>query len=101
MNHNALHQLTGKTALVSLLAPALLTVCPLSASATTPGIGSVQQSADLLKGTVTDSQGEPIVGATVKVKGSTGGTISDIDGNFSVKARTGAVLEISYVGSAN
>ncbi len=98
MNHNALHQLTGKTALVSLLAPALLTVCPLSASATTPGIGSVQQSADLLKGTVTDSQGEPIVGATVKLKGSTGGTISDIDGNFSVKARTGAVLEISYVG---
>ncbi len=99
MNNNALHHLvTSKTSLVSLLAPALLTVIPLSASASTSGVAIVQQSADVLKGTVTDSQGEPIVGATVKVKGTTGGTISDIDGNFTVKAPAGAVLEISYVG---
>ncbi len=98
MNYNALHQLTGKTTLVSLLAPALLTAIPLQASASTSGVGVVQQSANLLKGTVTDSQGEPIVGATVKVKGTAGGTISDIDGNFTVKASTGTVLEISYVG---
>ena len=99
MKQNALHSFsTGKATLISLLAPTLLATCPLSASASTPGTSMTQQTADVLKGTVTDSQGEPIVGATIKVKGTAGGTISDIDGNFTVKAPAGATIEISYVG---
>ena len=48
-------------------------------------------------GTVTDAEG-PIIGATVRVKGSTVGAVTDIDGNFSIDVPAGATLEISYVG---
>ena len=49
-------------------------------------------------GNVLDKNGEPVVGATVQVPGTTVGTITDIDGNFSLKARTGEPLLVSYVG---
>ena len=45
-----------------------------------------------------DANGEPIIGASVKVKGSTGGTVTDIDGNFAIDAPAGAELEISSIG---
>ncbi len=98
MKHKALHSLTNKTAFVSLLAPALLASCPQSASASAAGIGITQQNAKKLTGTVVDAKGEPIIGATIKVKGSSTGTVTDIDGNFSVEAKPGVTLEISYVG---
>ena len=40
-------------------------------------------------GNVTDALGEPIIGATVQVKGSTSGTITDLDGNFAISADPG------------
>lgn len=49
-------------------------------------------------GTVVDATGEPIIGASVKVKGSNTGAVTDIDGNFTLRANTGAEIEISYVG---
>ena len=49
-------------------------------------------------GNVTDALGEPIIGATVQVKGSTSGTITDLDGNFAISADPGDVLVFSYVG---
>ena len=52
----------------------------------------------LIKGTVNDESGEPIIGASVKVQGSKEGAITDLDGNFSVKAASDATLNISYVG---
>lgn len=51
-----------------------------------------------IEGTVKDTKGEPIIGATVMVKGTATGTITDFDGNFSLDATDGANLEISYVG---
>lgn len=51
-------------------------------------------------GTVTDG-GETLIGATVIVKGATGGTVTDIDGNFSITANPGDVLEVSYTGFEN
>ena len=45
-----------------------------------------------------DANGEPIIGASVKVKGSTGGTVTDIDGKFTLDAPAGAELEISSIG---
>ena len=51
-----------------------------------------------IKGTVSDELGEPVIGASVKVQGTNDGTITDIDGNFSVKAASNATLTISYVG---
>ena len=44
--------------------------------------------------------GEPIIGATVMVKGVTGGTITDIDGNFSIQGKVGSTLSVTYVGYA-
>ena len=51
-----------------------------------------------VKGHVKDSAGEPIIGATVRVAGTNGGTITDFDGNFTIKAEQGATLNISYIG---
>lgn len=50
------------------------------------------------KGTVVEPNGEPIIGASVKVEGSSTGTITDFDGNFSLAVPTNAKLIISYVG---
>ena len=50
-------------------------------------------------GTVVDATGEPIIGASVIVKGTTNGTVTDFDGNFTVQNVPGkATLEISYIG---
>ena len=52
-----------------------------------------------VSGTVTSSQdGEPIVGAAVKVEGTNTGTVTDIDGHFQLNAPAGARLTISYLG---
>ncbi len=52
----------------------------------------------VVKGHVKDATGEPIIGATIRVDGTQGGTITDIDGNFSIKADAKSVLKISYIG---
>ena len=51
-----------------------------------------------VKGTVVDSQGEPVIGATVKEQGSQTGTVTDLDGNFTLQTKTGATISISYIG---
>lgn len=52
-----------------------------------------------VKGVIKDGNGEPIIGATVRVKGhESNGTISDLDGNFSLEVSPGDELEVSYVG---
>ncbi len=55
----------------------------------------------VLKGTVIDDTGEPLIGATVLVEGTTIGTATDIDGNFTIKCKPGAKLRVSYVGYDN
>ena len=55
-------------------------------------------NAQTVKGTVSDEAGEPIIGATVKVQGTNDATVTDFNGNFSVKASSSATLNISYVG---
>ena len=59
-------------------------------------MGALAQN--VVKGTVNDEAGEPIIGATVKVQGAQQGSITDFDGKFSVEAASNATLEISYVG---
>ena len=51
-------------------------------------------------GTIVDNIGEPIIGATVMEKGTSNGTVTDIDGNFRLKTASGATLVISYIGFA-
>ena len=49
-------------------------------------------------GKVTDAQGEPLVGATVKVDGTKNATVTDIDGLFSIAAKKSEKLTVSYIG---
>ena len=55
----------------------------------------------VIKGTVVDETGEPLIGATVLVEGTTVGTATDIDGNFAIKCKPGAKLRFTYVGYTN
>ena len=55
-------------------------------------------SAQTVKGTVTDSSGEPIIGATVMETGSQNGVVTDLDGNFTLQNVKGKTLTISYIG---
>lgn len=59
---------------------------------------SVTQSSTVIKGQIVDAEGEPIVGATVVEIGTTRGTVSDIDGNFTLNSHANAKLRITYVG---
>ena len=54
-----------------------------------------------VKGHVKDAQGEPIIGATVRVEGTQTATITDFDGNFTLKANAGADIVVSYIGYQN
>ena len=65
-------------------------------SAATESVASVQQTQQAT-GHVEDSQG-PLIGATVMEKGTTNGTVTDFEGNFSLNVKPGATLVISYVG---
>ena len=51
-----------------------------------------------IKGNVTDKNGEPIIGANITVKGTSRGTITDIDGNFTLEIPANAQIQISYIG---
>ena len=59
-------------------------------------MGALAQN--VVKGTVNDEVGEPVIGATVKVQGTQQGSITDFDGKFSIEAPSNATLEVSYVG---
>ncbi len=57
------------------------------------------QDSRTIRGTVTDAEtGEAIIGATVVIQGTTSGDVTDIEGNFQLEAKTGDILEVSYVG---
>ncbi len=78
---------TRKT-MTSVALTSCLSLMPLSALA----------QSGTVTGTVVDEEG-PVIGATVRIKGSTqGGAVTDLDGNFSIKADKGQTLEITYVG---
>ena len=58
-----------------------------------------QQLNRKIKGTVKDNNGEPVIGANVSVKGTTNGTITDVDGNFSLEnISDNDIIVISYIG---
>lgn len=58
----------------------------------------VMQQNSKVKGTVKDAHGEPVIGANVTVVGTSSGSITDMDGNFSVDAAPGAKIKVSFIG---
>lgn len=57
-----------------------------------------QQANKRITGVVKDANGEPVIGANIVVKGTTNGTITDMDGNFVLDVPAGAILHVSYIG---
>lgn len=53
-----------------------------------------------VSGTVVDANGDPLIGVAIQIKGTTTGTITGIDGDFTLDARKGDVLVVSYIGYA-
>ncbi len=64
-------------------------------------VPSVAQSDKKITGTVLDATGMPVIGANVMVKGTTNGTITDMDGKFSLEVSKNATLVVSYIGFGN
>ena len=66
---------------------------------TSPAVAEVTQQGVLVKGVVKDAKGEPIIGATVTEKGTKNATVTDFDGNYSLRvANRNVTLVVSYIG---
>ena len=81
----------------TVMASALVTGAPQAVFAYVGEVQAVSQTG-AIKGKIVDSYGEPVIGANVKVKGTTNGTITDMDGNFTLNNVSGGTLVISFIG---
>ncbi len=98
MKNDSLNLIPKRILFSTVMASALLAVSPQIAWAEANEMQTVMQSGSI-KGQVVDATGEPVIGASVMVKGSTNGTITDVEGNFTLSGVPGSgVLVISYIG---
>ena len=84
-----------------VLLTALVLACGVPASFSTGssvGFTAMAQSNGKVSGVVKDADGEPLIGVTVRVKGTQRGTVTDINGNYSIQASKNQTLVFSYVG---
>lgn len=90
----------AKSSCIVLASALICTSLPALATSSTAGTNlAVQQQDQKLKGQVIDATtGEPVIGVNVLVKGTTNGTITDIDGKYELNAPAGAILQISFIG---
>lgn len=90
----------AKSSCIVLASALFCTSLPALATSSTVGTNlAVQQQDQKLKGQVIDATtGEPVIGVNVLVKGTTNGTITDIDGKYELNAPAGAILQISFIG---
>ncbi len=89
-----------KTLLLMGACAAMGAIPTMQANAASPtGAANVVQQQKNVKGVINDSFG-PVVGATVMEKGTSNGTVTDVDGNFSLNVNPGATLVVSYIGFA-
>lgn len=61
-------------------------------------VATTQQATDKITGTVVDETGEPIIGASIKVQGTTIGTITDLEGKFTLNVPKRKLIEVSFIG---
>ena len=73
-------------------------MCGLTMIPTTAAAAVEQQQTIKVSGQVVDQDGEPLIGATVRVKDAEGGAVTDLDGNFQLDVPANGVLIVSYVG---
>ena len=101
MKHYSGKALTKASVIFSLSALLCIPACGYAenAEAKEMAVQVVQQSRTV-KGIITDETGEPMIGVTVRVKGSKTAAVTDMDGKFSIAAGAGDQLEVSYRLSA-
>lgn len=92
---------TKHVVLTSFTVSLLAMSCPVGAVPAGVGLSEATQQQGVVKGKVTDSYGEPIIGATIKVKNSSNATVTDIDGNFTLNNVSRGTLLITYIGYIN
>ncbi|MCQ2177417.1 MAG: TonB-dependent receptor [Bacteroidales bacterium] len=97
-------QLTKKTCASKVLAAFACCICLLgsySAYAAVASSEAIEEASQVVaSGVIVDSQGQPIVGASVVEKGTTNGVMADNNGHFSLNVKAGATLEVSCIGFA-
>lgn len=95
---NSVFQLSSKHILFSsIIASALIAGCPQTSFADVNGTLGINQAGGV-KGNVVDNNGEPVIGATIKVDGTNVGALSDLDGNFTLNNVTEGTITVTYVG---
>ena len=92
-----MNQKIRKTALLMGACSLLGMYSPVMAANPDASVEAVQQTTKKVTGVVSDSQG-PVIGASVVEKGTSNGTVTDFDGNFTLNVKPGATLVISYIG---
>lgn len=95
--NNILKSSSKKVLFSMMIASAFWAGIPRAAYADALKTQTVMQ-AITVKGTVVDTNGEPVIGASVLVKGTSNGTITDIDGNFTLSNVKPGILVVSYIG---
>ena len=95
---NILDELCRKTGLKYAISgrQVTITVDPSARPAQKPN--GARGTGKKVTGVIADTNGEPLIGATVKVKGTEIATVTDFDGNYSIEAPEGSTLEVSYIG---
>ncbi len=88
----------GKLLCGLLFCVGVISAQPFSAYASAEPSVEMQQQRSLVKGVVKDTSGEPVIGASVQVVGTTTGVITDLDGQFEINVPVGRKLQISFVG---
>jgi len=92
-------QLSSKQLMLSsFLVFSMMLGCPAQIQAVGSSKAQAVQQSGVVKGTVTDTQGEPIIGATIRVSGTASGTVSDINGRFTLSNVSRGKLTFSSVG---
>lgn len=98
-NEHSLCSMSARMVTLALMAfPLVSGSATLVAASSNHSVYAIQQDLKTRTGIVLDEKGEPVTGANVVVKGSTHGTITDLDGKFSLDVAEGAVLQISFIG---
>ena len=90
-----------KMATVSALMAGTFLCVPFTVYAESSSVSGIEQTVRniTVKGVVVDAGGEPVIGASVQLKGAAGvGTITDVDGKFTLSVPANGVLQISYIG---